>query len=125
MLVVGVPLLLAQFFVAFTRPLDSLLGQDTGFTSMTLHFAPYVLVLLSAYLLLPPGKTPGMQSRPMRIALTLLASWGAGGGIFLLALVLGFFVAGVDGVDRLVAHMPIALLIACALLFPVLYPRLR
>jgi hypothetical protein len=125
MLAVGLPLVIAQFVVTFTQPLESLLEQGRGFISITLHISPFVLILIAAYLLFPTGRTPGLQRRPVRILLALLASWGTAGGILLAVLVLGFFVTGASGVERIVVCMPIALIIASVSLFPILYPRLR
>jgi hypothetical protein len=45
--------------------------------------------------------------------------------IFLVSLVLGVFVAGAEGVEKVTAHIPIALVISCMLLFPVFDLRLR
>jgi hypothetical protein len=125
MLAVGLPLLVLQFVAAFSGPVEGSSYRDQSPSAIALHVTPYALSLLAVYFLLPRGRTPGIRNPVVHVFVTLFASWAVAGGAFMLALVMSLFVGGTPTVERLLDYTLLALVVGTAVLFPLLYPRLR
>lgn len=125
MLAGGLPLMALQFTVAFSGPLEQSLHREQDPIAIALHVAPYLLFLVSLYLMLPRERTPGIKSPAAHALVTFLASWAAAGSLFLMAVVFCLYTVGPLWVEQILAFTPFALIIGAAAIFPVLYRRLR
>lgn len=122
LLLAAVVLLALQFLWAFTRPGTP---PNAGFPVSLLGLIPYVLLMISSYLLFSKRAILEGRGRIVRFIIVLLASWAAVGGVFLLLLLLGLSVLGPPAGDLLFSHILWLLPVGMVIAFPLVARYLR
>lgn len=120
----GALLLVVQFVIAFSLPLEWRTGGKEGVWWLLLHLSPLAILFSGAYILFRK-RTPGADIVWVRALLTLLASWGLAGAALLIVLLFMLFVRGTQAVEPIFPYLAAGLIILIAAFYPLIYRRLR
>lgn len=121
----AVMLLVAQFVITFSQSLGEVWASKEGIASLAVHFTPYVLLLVGLYVLFGKKKTAGVENKWGRIFLTVIASWGLAGAVFLVIVILALVVRGNEGVEMVFYYIAAITIILTVFLFPFVYRKLK